>query len=194
MELMGPNAKRRRSKDLAAGEPPTRTTKTTEAANPKPTIHDKKLPPSPPNASDGSGGDNDVDRISGRPDAILDEILLLLSTKEVGHTQILASRWRHVWVASPLIPNGADLYNKPKALLADSSDNTNSDNDEKEFIAAYEALSYVLTHILSAHPGPIHRFSIPSLYLHNLPPPWTPGSAPRRLTTSMSLSFVKDVI
>jgi hypothetical protein len=152
------------------------------------------LPPSPPNAGDGSGGDDDVDRISGLPDAILDEILLLLSTKEAEHTQILASWWRHIWVASPLVPDGVDLYNNPKALLTDSSDNTNNDNDEKEFTAAYEALSYVLTHILSAHPGPVRHFSIPSLYLHNLPPPWTPGSAPRHLTTSMSLSFAKDVI
>jgi hypothetical protein len=172
---LGPNSKRRRSKDVAAGEPPPWTTEATEAANTGPTIHSKEPPPSPPNAGGGRGGSDDVNRISGLPDAVLGEILSLLSTKEAGHAQILASRWCHVWVASPLVLDGADLYNKPKALLSDSSDESgDSDEDEKALTAAYEALVCAVTHILSVHPGPVRRFSIPrfsipSLYLHNRP-------------------------
>jgi hypothetical protein len=173
MEPLGPNAKRRRSKDVAAGEPPPRTTEATEAANTGSTIHSKEPPPSPPNADGGGGGSDDVDRIRGLLDSVLGEILSLLSTKEAGHTQILASRWRHVWVASPLVLDGADLYNKPKALLGyssdESSDSCDTDEDEKALTAAYEALACAVTHILSAHPGPVRHFSIPSLYLHNRP-------------------------
>jgi hypothetical protein len=171
MELLGPNAKRRRSKDVAASEPQPRTTEATEAANTGPTIHSKELPPSPSNAGSGVGGSDDVDRIRGLPDAVLGEILSLLSTKEAGRTQILASQWRHVWVTSPLVLDGADLYNKPKALLGyssgESSDSGDTDEDEKVLTAAYEALACAVTHILSAHPGPVRRLSIPSLYLHN---------------------------
>jgi hypothetical protein len=42
MELLGPNAKRRRSKDVAAGEPPPQTMEATEAANTGSRIHSKE--------------------------------------------------------------------------------------------------------------------------------------------------------
>ena len=128
--------------------------------NPIPITHSKEPLPLPPLPNAGGGGgndDDDVDRISGVPNAILGEILSLLSTKQARHAQILASRWRHVWVASPLVLDGADLYNKSKALLGDSSV---SDEDEKALTATYEALACTVTHILSAHPGPVRHFSI----------------------------------
>ncbi|XP_066382839.1 F-box protein At4g09920-like [Miscanthus floridulus] len=147
MELLCPSAKRRRSEDLAAGEPPPRATEATEAANLGPTTHSKEPPP-PPDA----GGGGDVDRISGLPDAVLGEIVSLLSTKEAGRTQILASRWRHVWFASPLVIDGSDLWTKPKI-----------------FTAANEALASAVSKILSAHPGPGRRFCVPPHYLHDRP-------------------------
>ncbi|CAD6247334.1 unnamed protein product [Miscanthus lutarioriparius] len=151
MELMCPSAKRRRSEDLVAGEPPPRATEATEAANLGPTTHSEEPPR-------GGGGGGDVDRISGLPDAVLGEIVSLLSTKEVGRTQILASRWRHVWLASPLVIDGRDLCTKPKGL-----------RDDKLFTAVNEALASVVSLILSAHPSPGRRFCVPPHYLHDRP-------------------------
>ncbi|XP_066325445.1 F-box/FBD/LRR-repeat protein At1g51370-like isoform X1 [Miscanthus floridulus] len=159
MELLCPSAKRRRSEDLAAGEPPPRATEATEAANLGPTTHSEEPPP-PPDAGGGGGGGGggDVDRISSLPDAVLGEIVSLLSTKEAGRTQILASRWRHVWLASPLVIDGRDLCTKPEGL-----------RDDKLFTAVNEALASAVSLILSAHPGPGRRFCVPPHYLHDRP-------------------------
>ena len=46
-----------------------------EAANLGPTTHNKEPPPLPPDAGNGGGSGDDVDRISGLPDAVLGEIL-----------------------------------------------------------------------------------------------------------------------
>jgi hypothetical protein len=65
--------------------------------------------PQPPEAG---GEDDSVDHISGLLDAILGEVVSLLSTKEAARTQTLATRWHHVWRATPLILDDIDLADK----------------------------------------------------------------------------------
>ncbi|CAD6220330.1 unnamed protein product [Miscanthus lutarioriparius] len=124
----------------------------TKAANLRPTTNTKEsLLPS--EAAIGSGGgsgggggeDDDINYIS----------LLPTPSSEAGHTQILASRWCHVWLASTLILDGTDLYTKPQA----------NNHDAKKFTAANHALASVVSLILFAHPGLGHRFYVPPHFL-----------------------------
>ncbi|CAL5077807.1 unnamed protein product [Urochloa decumbens] len=89
-----------------------------------------------------------VDRISGLPDDILGDIVSLLPTKHGASTQILSSRWRHIWRSAPL---NLDL---PEVL--------------------WRTPAATISSVLSAHPGPGRRFSIDYTWLRDYD--YSPGA------------------
>lgn len=147
-----PSAKRRKLEELAAGESPPRATQATEAANPRPTTPIQERP-----QPDAGGEEGGIDRISVLPDDLLGEIISLLSTKEAARTQILASRWRRVWRAAPLVLDSNDLAAKafPTGSWTRAS-----------VAEADEALASAVSHILSTHLGPGRRFCVLPHFLH----------------------------
>ncbi|GJN10012.1 hypothetical protein PR202_ga28071 [Eleusine coracana subsp. coracana] len=80
------------------------------------------------------------DRISSLPDGVFSDIISLLPTEEGVRTQVLSSRWRHLWRSAPL---NLDLHHYCRFA--------------KHLLEASDILR-----ILSTHPGPGRRCSIPT--------------------------------
>ncbi|XP_021309046.1 F-box/LRR-repeat protein At3g03360-like [Sorghum bicolor] len=120
-----------------------------------------------------------ADRISSLPDDVLGDIVSLLPTKDGARTQVLSSRWRHVWRSAPL---NLDLH-------AD-------DTDGRGILASD------ISRILSAHRGPGRRFVMPRHYKHKhkeYPTPTTPATMDGWLQSSalnnlQELEFFGNVI
>ncbi|TVT98433.1 hypothetical protein EJB05_56261, partial [Eragrostis curvula] len=94
----------------------------------------------PPPGAEGEEEDDDI--ISSLPDAVLGEIIFLLPTKAGARTQVLSSRWRHVWRSSPLNIDHIGLSAHGNALVA------------------------LISRIIAGHQGAVRRLCVPERYLY----------------------------
>ncbi|XP_034579119.1 F-box/LRR-repeat protein At4g14103-like [Setaria viridis] len=84
------------------------------------------------------------DFISGLPDGVLRDIVTLLPTRDGARTQVLSSRWRHIWRSAPL---NLDLQKPLRRTPC------------RDF-----------SRVLSSHPGPCRRFTIDMRYVLSIVP------------------------
>ncbi|KAK1698168.1 hypothetical protein QYE76_014865 [Lolium multiflorum] len=142
MESAGPSAKR---EQLAApaihGNVPLPVVPTAEARHMEPAVAERSQEP-PPGAEEDE--EESLDHISRLPDHVLGEIISLLTIMEGTRTQVLASRWRHLWRAAPLNLDFSSLPGSNSMLPSRCA---------------------VVNAILAAHQGSGRRLCLPARHL-----------------------------
>ncbi|CAL5076056.1 unnamed protein product [Urochloa decumbens] len=95
----------------------------------------------------GAGG---VDHTMALPDAVIEDIISLLPTKDAGRARAVSPRWRVLWRTAPLNLDCLELFCPDTA-------------------AATDAAATAISGIISAHHGPGRRFRVDTRFFHTHP-------------------------
>ncbi|KAM0899852.1 hypothetical protein ACQ4PT_021018 [Festuca glaucescens] len=143
----------------------------TEAGGPISGSKKRKRVPLESAASAPATEERAPDRISYVADAVLGEIVSLLPTKEGARTQVLATRWRHIWRSMPLNLDCGDLV---ASINRDCSGEPTMhsdlyrggfavyDLDRRRKAAQNSELDHAVSRILASHQAPVRRLCIPT--------------------------------